>query len=148
MLVQSEDQRGLTRLWVRAIIRHDLTVVENTLFFITGWFMGFGSAWSYPKSSLTPWLCYEMGFPKIGVPPVLIHFDAIIPYKPSILGVPHDYGNLQIERFAAMWSNPQHQSSASAGHFSDSVIDRPSYCNIRFALPKVQTPPRISYKTT
>ena len=28
-------------------------------------------------------------FPEIGVPPVIIHFSRIFPYKPSILGIPH-----------------------------------------------------------
>ena len=32
-------------------------------------------------------------FPKIGVPPVIIHIDGIFHYKPSFLGYPHDYGN-------------------------------------------------------
>ena len=32
-------------------------------------------------------------FPEIEVPLVIIHFSAILPYKPSILGDPHDYGN-------------------------------------------------------
>ena len=39
------------------------------------------------------------GFPKIGVPPVLIHFHG---YKPSIRGYPHDYGNLA----AGPWQTP------------------------------------------
>ena len=29
------------------------------------------------------------GLPKIGVPPVIIHFSGIFPYKPTILGYPH-----------------------------------------------------------
>ena len=31
-------------------------------------------------------------FPKLGVPLVIIHFSGILPYKPSIVGYPHDYG--------------------------------------------------------
>ena len=33
------------------------------------------------------------GKPEIGVPPVIIHLDGIVPYKPSVLGYPHDYGH-------------------------------------------------------
>ena len=33
------------------------------------------------------WL--HWGFPEIGVPPVIIHFNGILHYKPSILGYPH-----------------------------------------------------------
>ena len=32
------------------------------------------------------------GFPRIGVPLVIIHIHRIFPYKQSIFGTPHDYG--------------------------------------------------------
>ena len=41
----------------------------------------------------------KWGFPEIGVPPVIIHFGGIVPYKPTILGIPHlwsIYGTPQI----------------------------------------------------
>ena len=33
------------------------------------------------------------GFPKTGLPPNHPFLDGIFPYKPSIFGYPHDYGN-------------------------------------------------------
>ena len=33
--------------------------------------------------------CQHVGFPEIGVPPVIIHFNGMSPYKPSMLGYPH-----------------------------------------------------------
>ena len=32
------------------------------------------------------------GFPEIGVPLVIIHFNRILHHKPTIFGYPHDYG--------------------------------------------------------
>ena len=31
-------------------------------------------------------------FPEIGVPAVIIHFNGMFRYKPTIWGYPHDYG--------------------------------------------------------
>ena len=39
---------------------------------------------------------YIWWFPKIGIPPVIIHFSGIFAYKPIILGYPHGYGNCHI----------------------------------------------------
>ena len=35
-------------------------------------------------------------FPEIGVPPVIIHFNGMFPHKPTVLGCPHDYGNVHL----------------------------------------------------
>ena len=45
----------------------------------------------------------------MGVPPVIIHFDRIFPYKPSIYrGTPRDYGNLHLAPDASRLPGPVH----------------------------------------
>jgi hypothetical protein len=42
-------------------------------------------------------------FPEIGVPIKIIRFNRMFHYKPTILGYPHDYGNLHLTRLWKSW---------------------------------------------
>ena len=42
-----------------------------------------------PGEKYIVWSCWIWSFPKMGIPPVIIHVRRILPYKPSILGYPH-----------------------------------------------------------
>ena len=47
----------------------------------------------------------DLGFPKIGVPPVIIHFNGIFLYKPSILG--YQYPHLWKPPFASQFKSTE-----------------------------------------
>ena len=53
-----------------------------------GWYAQFDSG-RYRGDLIGVFFVLIWRFPKLGLPPVIIHFNRISPCKPSILGLPH-----------------------------------------------------------